>query len=42
MYAETLSFVIGIINIYGGIFDQMYLLPQLTTPFIFLLGAVEF
>ena len=42
IYAEPLEFLVGIINIYGGIFYQMYLLPQLTIPYPFLPDAVEF
>ena len=35
--------MVGITNMYGGIFYQIYLLPQLTITFlIYKLGAVNF
>ena len=42
MYAKTLIFLVGSTNIYGGVFYQVYLLPQLIIPSFFLLSAVEF
>ena len=36
MYYEPLAFMVGITNMYAGIFDQIYLLQNLTIPFIYL------
>ena len=35
MYDEPVAFMVGINNMYEGIFYQMYLLPHLTIPFLF-------
>ena len=43
IYAEPLAFMVGITNMHGGIFHQIYLLPQLTITFlIYKIGAVKF
>ena len=41
MCAEPLVFMVDSTDIYGGIFHQMYLLPQIPIHFLNI-GAVEF
>ena len=36
MYAKYLEFMVGSTNMYGGVFFQMYLLPQLNIPVLIL------
>ena len=40
MYAKILIFLVGIDGIYWGIFYKMYLLPCITIPYPFNIGAV--
>ena len=35
MYAKHISLLVGITNMYGGIFYQLYLLPYLNIPHFF-------